>query len=165
MHEAFWNGLFDTRWEAAPLGREAIRLVLWLRKRGYSERSYRAYAHAVVHLGRVLHEAQAEVAPQGLLTRRSSQTSLESTCRNAVATAGGRAGEPEQVRRGLSHLLAMLREEGLIAHPESRPSRYTTNLLEGYCRFLRPRPRARRHHGNQLPALRARLPDQSWRRG
>ena len=38
MHEAFWNGLFDTRWEDAPLGREAIRLVLWLRGRGYSER-------------------------------------------------------------------------------------------------------------------------------
>ena len=27
MHEAFWNGLFDTRWEDAPLGQEAIRLV------------------------------------------------------------------------------------------------------------------------------------------
>jgi hypothetical protein len=27
MHGAFWNGLFDTRWEDAPLGSEAIRLV------------------------------------------------------------------------------------------------------------------------------------------
>ena len=27
MHEAFWNGLFDVRWEEAPLGPEAIRLV------------------------------------------------------------------------------------------------------------------------------------------
>src|SRR5213594_2868504 len=61
MHEAFWNGLFDTRWEDAPLGREAIRLVLWLRKRGYRERSCRAYAHAVVHLGRLLQEGQADV--------------------------------------------------------------------------------------------------------
>ena len=25
MHEAFWNGLFDVRWEEAPLGPEAIR--------------------------------------------------------------------------------------------------------------------------------------------
>ena len=24
MHEAFWNGLFDVRWEEAPLGPEAI---------------------------------------------------------------------------------------------------------------------------------------------
>jgi len=66
MHEAFWNGLFDTRWEDAPLGREAIRLVLWLRERGYRERSRRDYAHAVVHLGRVLHEAQAEVTAEAL---------------------------------------------------------------------------------------------------
>lgn len=41
MHEAYWNGLFDTRWEDAPLGCEAIRLVLWLRERGYSEKSRR----------------------------------------------------------------------------------------------------------------------------
>jgi len=27
MQEAFWNGLFDTRWEDAPLGCEAIRLI------------------------------------------------------------------------------------------------------------------------------------------
>ena len=24
MHEAFWNGLFDARWEEAPLGPEAL---------------------------------------------------------------------------------------------------------------------------------------------
>ena len=24
MHEAFWNGLFDVRWEEAPLGPEAV---------------------------------------------------------------------------------------------------------------------------------------------
>jgi hypothetical protein len=28
--EAFWNGLFDVRWEDAPLGPEAIRLMLRL---------------------------------------------------------------------------------------------------------------------------------------
>ncbi|HEX7669201.1 MAG TPA: hypothetical protein VF395_06455 [Polyangiaceae bacterium] len=32
MEEASWNGPFDTRWEDAPLGREAIRLVQWLRE-------------------------------------------------------------------------------------------------------------------------------------
>ena len=28
MHEAFWNGLLDVRWEDAPLGPETTRLVL-----------------------------------------------------------------------------------------------------------------------------------------
>jgi hypothetical protein len=56
MHEAFWNGLFDTRWEDALLGPEAIRLVLRLRQIGYAERTWRQYGHSVVHLGRVLHK-------------------------------------------------------------------------------------------------------------
>src|ERR1019366_2196079 len=56
MHEAFWNGLFDVRWEEAPLGPEAIRLIQRLRERGYAERTCRDYGHAVVHLGRYLHE-------------------------------------------------------------------------------------------------------------
>ena len=56
MHEAFWNGLFDVRWEGAPLGAEAIRLTVRLRERGYAERTCRDYGHAVVHLGRFLHE-------------------------------------------------------------------------------------------------------------
>lgn len=56
MHEAFWNGLFDVRWEEAPLGAEAIRLTVRLRERGYAERTCRDYGHAVVHLGRFLHE-------------------------------------------------------------------------------------------------------------
>ena len=66
MNEAFWNGLFDTRWDDAPLGPEAIRLVVWLRERGYAERTRRDYGHAVVHLGRVLHEAREDTAPQAL---------------------------------------------------------------------------------------------------
>jgi hypothetical protein len=56
MHEAFWNGLFDVRWEEAPLGPGAIRLIRRLRERGYAERTCRDYGHAVVHLGRYLHE-------------------------------------------------------------------------------------------------------------
>ena len=56
MHDTFWNGLFDVRWEGAQLGEEALRLVLRLRKRGYAERTCRDYGHAVIHLGRVLHE-------------------------------------------------------------------------------------------------------------
>ena len=43
MHEAFWNGLFDVRWEEAPLGPEAIRLIRRLRERGYAERTCRDY--------------------------------------------------------------------------------------------------------------------------
>jgi site-specific recombinase XerD len=39
------------------------------------------------------------------------------------------------VQSGLSHLLAMLREEGVIAHPVSTQPVYH-ELLEGYCRFL-----------------------------
>jgi hypothetical protein len=49
MHEAYWNGLFDARWEDAPLGPEAIRLVRKLRDSGYSESTRREYGHAVVH--------------------------------------------------------------------------------------------------------------------
>ena len=57
MHEAFWNGLSGVRWEEAPPpGPEAIRLVRRLRERGYAERTCRDYGHAVVHLGRYLHE-------------------------------------------------------------------------------------------------------------
>jgi hypothetical protein len=47
--------LLDTRWEDAPLGPEAIRLVLRLRDCGHAERTRRNCGHAVVQLGRVLH--------------------------------------------------------------------------------------------------------------
>ena len=56
MHQAFWNGLSGVRWKEAPLGPEAIRLVRGLRERGYAGRTCRDYGHAVVHLGRYLHE-------------------------------------------------------------------------------------------------------------
>jgi integrase/recombinase XerD len=135
MQEAAWNGLFDTRWEDEPLGREAIRLVLWLRERGYGERSRRTYAHAVVHLGRVLQESQADVGPQAL-----DETVIEyfvhqhlPVCCCYHRRPGRRA---EHVRHGLAHLLTMLREEGSIPHPVSVEPIYH-ELLEGYCRFLR----------------------------
>ena len=44
MHEAFWNGLSGVRWEEAPLGPEAIRLIRRLRERGYAERTCRGSA-------------------------------------------------------------------------------------------------------------------------
>ncbi len=61
MDEAFWNGLFDARWEDAPLGPKAIWLVRKLRDWGYEERTRRAYGHAVVHLGRFLHAEKGDV--------------------------------------------------------------------------------------------------------
>ena len=120
MHEAFWNGLFDTRWEDAPLGREAIRLVLWLRKRGYRERSCRAYAHAVVHLGRLLHEAQADVT-LGALNEAVVADFIEHhlpVCRCYHRRPGRRQ---DHARWGLAHLLSMLHEEGKI--PSSTSTR------------------------------------------
>src|SRR3989454_5301524 len=109
MHEAFWNGLFDTRWEDAPLGREAIRLVLWLRKRGYGERSCRAYAHAVVHVGRVLHEGQADIT-LGALNEAVVADFIEHhlpVCRCYHRRPGRRQ---DHARWGLTHLLSMLHE-------------------------------------------------------
>ncbi len=136
MQEAYWNGLFDTRWEDAPLGREAIRLVLWLRERGHGERSRRDQAHAVVHLGRVLREAHGSVTAQAL-----NETVIEEfidehlpVCCCYRRRPGRRA---VRVRRGLSHLLAMLREEGTIPQPVSAEPPIYHELLDGYSRFLR----------------------------
>jgi len=135
MHEAFWNGLFDTRWEDAPLGREAIRLVLWLRKRGYRERSCRAYAHAVVHLGRLLQEGQADVT-LGALNEAVVADFTEHhlpVCRCYHRRPGRRQ---DHARWGLAHLLSMLHEEGEIPSSTSTEPIYY-EVLEGYCRFLR----------------------------
>lgn len=135
MHEAFWNGLFDTRWEDAPLGQEAIRMVLWLRERGYSTRTRREYAHAVVHLGRALHEAEAEVAPCALdeaIIEDFVGQHLPVCC--CYRRQPGR--RPNHVRRGLAHLIAMLREEGAIPQIASGEPVYH-EVLEDYCRFLR----------------------------
>jgi integrase/recombinase XerD len=135
MQEAYWNGLFDTRWEEAPLGREAIRLVLWLRERGYGEKSRREYAHAVVHLGRVLLEHRREVAAEALdeaIVEEFIGGHLPVCC--CYHQRPGR--QPCRIRRGLAHLLAMLREEGTIPQPVSVEPIYH-ELLDGYCRFLR----------------------------
>jgi len=137
MQEAYWNGLFDTRWEDAPLGAEAIRLILSLSERGYHEKYRRECAHAVVHLGRVLQDAQGEVT-----ARHLDDTIVEEfickhlpvcRCYHRGRRSGRRAAP---VRRGLAKLLAMLREEGTIPPPVSAEPIYH-ELLEGYCRFLR----------------------------
>jgi site-specific recombinase XerD len=133
MHEAFWNGLFDTRWEDAPLGPEAIRLVRRLSDWGYSERTRREYGHAVVHLGRVLHAEQGEndrVLDEGVVDDFVDRHLPVCCCYRRPA---GR--RQEHVRGGLAHLLAMLREEGAIPPIVSGKPPYH-ELLEEHCRFL-----------------------------
>ena len=137
MQEAYWNGLFDTRWEDAPLGGEAIRLIVLLRERGYHEKYRRECAHAVVHLGRVLQEAQGEVTARHL----DEAVIDEFICKHLPVCRcyhrrrrSGRQAVP--VQRGLKKLLAMLREEGTIPPPVSAEPIFH-ELLEGYCRFLR----------------------------
>ncbi len=133
MHEAFWNGLFDVRWEGAPLGAEAIRLTVRLRERGYAERTCRDYGHAVVHLGRFLHEERGsdQVRDDEVVTDFLGGHLLGCRCYRRPA---GRGEEP--VRRGLAHLLVMLREEGNIL-PVVADEPPCQELIEGYCRFLR----------------------------
>jgi len=80
MREAFWNGLFDVRWEEALLGPEVIRLVRRLRGRGYAERTCRDYGHAVVHFGRYLDEERES---------------------DRVRDDGGRRGLPRQSSAGV----------------------------------------------------------------
>ncbi len=133
MHEAFWNGLFDTRWEGAPLGPEAIRLVRRLRDRGYSERTRREYGHAVVHLGRFLH------AEEGPVERVLEEAVVDDfvarhlpVCCCYRRPAGRRQ---EHVRNGLAQLLAMLREECAVPPIVSARTPYH-ELLEAHCHFL-----------------------------
>lgn len=137
MQEAFWNGSFDTRWEDAPLGCEAIRLIFSMRERGYNENYCRECAHAVVHLGRVLQETQEEVVAgqlNELIVEDFIGQHLPVCCCYHRRLRPGRQTVP--VRRGLAKLLTMLREEGtnpmvVLAEPNYH------ELLEGYCRFLR----------------------------
>ena len=133
MHEAFWNGLFDVRWEEAPLGAEAIRLTVRLRERGYAERTCRDYGHAVVHLGRFLHEERGsdQVRDDEVVTDFLGGHLPGCRCYRRPV---GRGEEP--VRRGLAHLLVMLREEGNIPPVVADEPPYQ-ELIEGYCRFLR----------------------------
>ena len=134
MHEAFWNGLFDTRWEDAPLGPEAIRLVLRLRDCGYAERTRRDCGHAVVHLGRVLHAdvGRADRILDEAVVANFIDRHLP-VCRCYRRPPGRRQ---EHVRRGLALLLAMLREEGAIPRLVFAKPPYH-ELIEEHCRFLR----------------------------
>ena len=133
MHEAFWNGLFDVRWEEAPPGAEAIRLTVRLRERGYAGRTCRDYGHAVVHLGRFLLEERGsdQVRDDEVVTDFLGGHLPGCRCYRRPV---GRGEEP--ARRGRAHLLVMLREEGNIP-PVVADEPPCQELIEGYCRFLR----------------------------
>ena len=134
MHEEFWNGLLDVRWEDAPLGPETTRLVLRLCECGYAERSCRDYGHAVIYLGRVLHEKTGSV--EGVRDDAVIEDFLGRHLPVCCCYRRPAGRQQEQVRRGLAHLRAMLREEGALPAvvPDERPYQ---GLIEGYFRFLR----------------------------
>ena len=133
MHEAYWNGLFDTRWEDAPLGPEAIRLAWKLRDSGYSERTRREYGHAVVHLGRILHAEEGDV--DRVLDEEVVDDFVNRHLPVCCCYRRPARRRQEHVRSGLAHLLAMLREEGAIPPIVSEKPPYH-ELLEEHCRFL-----------------------------
>lgn len=134
MSEGFWNGLFDTRWEDAPLGAEAIRLALRLRNAGYYEGTYRTYSQTVVHLGRVL-AAEGKVEVHALdegVIEHFIQFHLP-VCRCYHQTPNKQFS---WVRRALDHLLAMLRDEGVIS-PVVPINPLYHDILDEWRRFYR----------------------------
>ena len=131
--EAFWNGLFDTRWEDVPLGPEAIRLVYRLRRLGYCERTRRMYGHMVVHLGRVLSTS----GPVG--ARDLDEGVVKQFVHGHLPVCQcywrRRRKRYAYACRALRHLLTMLREEGILPPAPIAASPYH-DVLEQYCRFL-----------------------------
>jgi hypothetical protein len=122
----------------------------------------------VVHLGRFLHEERGsdQVRDDEVVTDFLGGHLPGCRCYRRPV---GRGEEP--VRRGLTHLLVMLREEGNI--PTGRRGRAALPGADrGLLLFPAPGSRARRDDGGQLPALPSRLPGQprrcgerlSWRR-
>jgi len=131
--DAYWNGLFDTRWEDAPLGQEAIRLVIRLRSLGYHERTRRMYGHMVVHLGKVL-------ALRGPVdSHHLNEQIVEDFVHHHLPRCGCYHRNPHKryaySNRALRHLLAMLREEGVVSPLCVTVPPYH-DLLEDYCHFL-----------------------------
>jgi integrase/recombinase XerD len=131
--EAFWNGLFDSRWDDYPFGPEAIRLVCRLRGLGYCEGTRRMYGQMVVHLGHVLAE-NGRAAAEEISEAVVQKFVLEHlpTCR-CYRPRGNRYS---YAARALGHFLAMLREEAVLAPPATGPVPRYRDLLEGYCQFL-----------------------------
>ena len=121
MYDAYWNGVFDVRWEGAPLGQEALRLVLSLRKRGYAERTCRDYGHTVIHLGRVLVEGGAG----GSRTTRSSSASSATICLSVVVIAASKRDAGVRRPEGASRISSQCfgrKVRSLSSGPTSRRS-------------------------------------------
>jgi hypothetical protein len=133
MHEAFWNGLFDVRWEEAPLpsDRRPFGWSQGLRERGYAERTCRDYGHAVVHLGGYRHEEleSDRVRDEGVVADFLAGHLAGCRCYRRPV---GRGEEP--ARRGLAYLLVMLREEGAFPPVTADEPPYR-RLIEGRHRL------------------------------
>ena len=105
--------------EDVPLGPEAIRLIQRLRERGYAERTCRDYGHAVVHLGRYLHEElesdreRDEGVVAGFLAGHLPG------CRCYRRPAGRRE---EPARRGLAHVPLPARKAKAVGTPAKTSS-------------------------------------------
>ena len=133
QYETFWNGLFDVRWEDEPLGAEAIRLAMRLQALGYCAATRRHYGRMVIHLGEVL-------ALRGQLDiGRLNERDTEDFVRRHLPVCSCYRGQPKKrfayASRALGHLLAMLREEGVIPPVSAARPPYDA-ILENYCRFL-----------------------------
>jgi site-specific recombinase XerD len=131
--EAFWNGLFDSRWEDASLGPEAIRLVSRLRAQGYRASTRRMYGQMVVHFGRIL-ARKGPVDPGGI-DGRVIDTFVDRHLPVCCCYRRQPHKRYAYARRALHHLLAMLREEGVVA-PVAADFPPYHDLLEKYARFL-----------------------------
>jgi integrase/recombinase XerD len=132
--EAFWNGLFDSRWDDCTFGAEAIRLVYRLRRLGYCEGTRRMYGQMVVHFGHVLAGSERVAAEQ--INEAVIQKFLREhvpMCRCYRQPPGRRYS---YAGRALGHFLAMLREEGVLAPQALGCIPPYNGLLEGYCQFL-----------------------------
>ncbi len=141
MHEAFWNGLFDVRWEEAPLGAEAIRLTVRLRERGYAGRTCRDYGHAVVHLGRFLHEERGsdQVRGDGGVTDfLGGHLTTVVTCRRCLrdflVSRGDAVSPAELVALSADDLLAFSRQRGAGLGCTARD--HLATALSGLYRWL-----------------------------
>ena len=100
MHEAFRNGLSGVRWKEAPLGPEAIRPVRRLRERGYAGRTCRDNGHAVVHLGRYLHEERE--SDRGSKTSEPPKVMLSSV-QSAILLTPAHRHHDKEGHRARSH--------------------------------------------------------------
>ena len=132
--EAFWNGLFDSRWDDCAFGPEAIRLVDRLRRLGYREGTRRMYGQMVVHFGQVLARGDQVVAVEEVNEAVIQKFVCEHvpTCQCYRRPPGKRYS---YAGRALGHFLQCCATRYPRASGCGAPTAYN-DLLEGYCKFL-----------------------------